>query len=50
MAQATQQTSGDSPKVTISSVKNSHPVMGTVLNKAGQMSATPASLHKPLCH
>ncbi len=46
MAQGKQQTSWDSPKFTLSLVKNSRPVLGTVLNKAGQMAATPASLHK----
>lgn len=31
-------------------VKNSRPVLGTVLNKAGQLAATPASMEKLLSH
>ena len=31
-------------------VKNSRPVLGTVLNKAGQMATTPASMRKLLSH
>jgi Mrp family chromosome partitioning ATPase len=31
-------------------VKNSRPVLGTVLNKAGQMAATPASMRKLFSH
>jgi len=31
-------------------VKNSRPVLGTVLNKAGQMAATPTSMRKLLSH
>ena len=34
----------------LSLVKNSRPVLGTVLNKAGQMTATPASMRKLLSH
>jgi len=34
----------------LSLVKNSSPVLGTVLNKAGQMTATPASMRKLLAH
>jgi len=34
----------------LSLVKNSRPVLGTVLNKAGQMAATPASMRKLLAH
>jgi protein-tyrosine kinase len=34
----------------LSLVKNSRPVLGTVLNKAGQMSTTPASMRKLLSH
>ena len=32
----------------LSLVKNSRPVLGTVLNKAGQFAATPASMKKLL--
>jgi Mrp family chromosome partitioning ATPase len=31
-------------------VKNSRPVLGTVLNKAGQMATTPADMRKLLSH
>ena len=34
----------------LSLVKNSRPVLGTVLNKAGQMATTPASMRKLLSH
>ena len=34
----------------LSLVKNSRPVLGTVLNKAGQLAATPASMRKLLAH
>ena len=34
----------------LSLVKNSRPVLGTVLNKAGQLAATPASMRKLLSH
>jgi protein-tyrosine kinase len=34
----------------MSLVKNSRPVMGTVLNKAGQMAITPAGMRKLLSH
>ncbi|MDE3042038.1 MAG: CpsD/CapB family tyrosine-protein kinase [Nitrospirota bacterium] len=34
----------------LSLVKNSRPVLGTVLNKAGQFAATPASMRKMLAH
>ena len=34
----------------LSLVKNSRPVLGTVLNKAGQMSTTPAGMRKLLSH
>ena len=34
----------------LSLVKNSRPVLGTVLNKAGQMATTPASMRKLLAH
>ena len=34
----------------LSLVKNSRPVLGTVLNKAGQLAATPASMKKMLAH
>jgi len=34
----------------LSLVKNSCPVLGTVLNKAGQLAATPASMRKLLAH
>lgn len=34
----------------LSLVKNSRPVLGTVLNKAGQMAATPGSMRKLLSH
>jgi protein-tyrosine kinase len=34
----------------MSLVKNSRPVLGTVLNKAGQMATTPASMRKLLSH
>ena len=34
----------------LSLVKNSRPVLGTVLNKAGQMGTTPASMRKLLSH
>ena len=48
MAQATQQTSWDSPKFTMSMVKNSRPVLGTVLSKAEQMATTPAGMWRRL--
>ena len=34
----------------LSLVKNSRPVLGTVLNKGGQLAATPASMRKLLAH
>jgi capsular exopolysaccharide synthesis family protein len=34
----------------LSLVKNSRPVLGTVLNKAGQMSTTPSAMRKLLAH
>lgn len=34
----------------LSLVKNSRPVLGTVLNKAGQMATTPSSMRKLLAH
>src|SRR5438552_8522604 len=39
-------TSADEVQRALSLVKNSCPVLGTVLNKAGQLAATPASLNK----
>ena len=34
----------------LSLLKNSRPLLGTVLNKAGQMDITPAGMRKLLCH
>jgi len=50
MAQGKQQNLWESPKFTRSLVKNSRPVLETVLNTAGYMAATPVSLHPLLSH
>ncbi len=41
-------TTAEEVKSALSLVKNSRPVLGTVLNKAGQLAATPASMKKLL--
>ncbi|MCC6142123.1 MAG: CpsD/CapB family tyrosine-protein kinase [Nitrospira sp.] len=41
-------TSADDVQRALSLVKNSRPILGTVLNKAGQLAATPASMRKLL--
>jgi len=41
-------TSADDVQRALSLVKDSRPILGTVLNKAGQMAATPASMRKLL--
>jgi len=43
-------TTADEVQRALSLVKNSRPVLGTVLNKAGQMATTPASMRKLLAH
>lgn len=43
-------TTAEEVQCALSLVKNSRPVLGTVLNKAGQLAATPASMQKMLAH
>jgi capsular exopolysaccharide synthesis family protein len=43
-------TTAEEVQRSLSLVKNSRPVLGTVLNKAGQMAATPGSMRKLLSH
>jgi protein-tyrosine kinase len=43
-------TTAEEVQRSLSLVRNSRPVLGTVLNKAGQLAATPASMRKLLSH
>jgi hypothetical protein len=47
---ATTKTTAEEVQRALSLVKNSRPVLGTVLNKAGQMATTLASMRKLLSH
>ena len=47
---ATAETTAEEVQRALSLVKHSRPVLGTVLNKAGQMTTTPASMRKLLAH
>jgi len=47
---ATAETTAEDVQRGFSLVKNSRPVMGMVLNKAGQMATTPASMRELFSH
>jgi hypothetical protein len=47
---ATAKTTAEEVQHALSLVKHSRPLLGTVLNKAGQMAPTPASMRTLLSH